>query len=331
MYNAAIVGCGNIASGFDDVLMHEFPKTHAGAYWKSKKIYLIAACDPNFEKINNFKNKWGTKYTTPAIEDFIKIHEKIDVVSICSPTKIHFEHLKVALKLKPKVVFCEKPLTDNIEKSKEIVRKYTDANTTLVVNYSRRWDPDVIILKDRIQNKDLGKIYSITGIYNKGIFNNGSHMIDLIQYIFGELDIISTGPKIFDYSRTDPTISALLVTSKNIPVMLNIADSRAYTIFELQIITENGVIRMEESGLVWIERRLQRSVEYPAYKVLDNGKRWKGRYLETMHRTINNIESNLDFGTVFPSTGLTAFSTQITCHKLYELAMKRDPLLKDKK
>ena len=69
------------------------------------------------------------KDTFKSLKEFKNSNPQIDVVSVCTPTYYHFDHLKEIIELKPKLIFCEKPLTENFSTSKEILslcrkRKY---------------------------------------------------------------------------------------------------------------------------------------------------------------------------------------------------------------
>ena len=68
-------------------------------------------------------------------------------MSICTPTFCHYDHLKEIIELKPKLIFCEKPLTENFSTSQEITSLCKKENIILVVNFLRRWDPFIKILK----------------------------------------------------------------------------------------------------------------------------------------------------------------------------------------
>ena len=63
--NGAIVGCGNIASNFDDLKLlkkiHGWT-THARMMSDSPKIKLIAACDKDIKKIKSFKSSGKFQY-----------------------------------------------------------------------------------------------------------------------------------------------------------------------------------------------------------------------------------------------------------------------------
>ena len=106
-YQTLIIGCGNIAGKLDSDHSNSSrpPLTHAKAYKRNKCFDLVACIDPDKEKRSKFKSDWGVEYCFSSIEDAISSQINIDVVSVCSPTSYHVDHLKQALSLNPRLVF----------------------------------------------------------------------------------------------------------------------------------------------------------------------------------------------------------------------------------
>ena len=99
IYKSAIVGCGNIAGNYDKIVPKKVSFTHAGAYKIIKRIKLVAICDNNFKNLSNFSKKWKVSNKYTDYKEMIK-NEKIDILSICSPTNTHYSILNYALKFK---------------------------------------------------------------------------------------------------------------------------------------------------------------------------------------------------------------------------------------
>lgn len=137
----------------------------------------------------------------------------------------------------------------------------------------------------------------MVGHYNKGICNNGSHMLDLVLRLVGPLDLVSTACATFDFCPTDPTVSALLTAQNGtIPVYLNPADARDYAYFELEIICEHGVIRMNSGGIDWQTRKPESSSQFIGYRTLGQAVHIDGGYSECMRLAINDIYKYLTEG-----------------------------------
>lgn len=176
------------------------------------------------------------------------------VISICSPTPCHAHDLEIALRLKPKLIFCEKPVTTSLAETERLVEECCKSNILLAVDYSRRFDPDVSKLRNDMQAGKWGRLRSVVGYYNKGILNNGSHMLDLLHLLVGPMDIVRVGKPVYDFSAGDPTVPVWLEGRDDLPVHLVCGHAEDFAIFELQLVFLQGVLTMEEGGMVWRER-----------------------------------------------------------------------------
>lgn len=323
MFKIVIIGCGNIAGGYDvDGENSVWPLTHAGAFSAHSGFEIVACCDPDSDKRKAFQEKWSIPVGVSAIEELGEIGKEIDVVSLCSPTAFHVEHLKTILDWKPKLLFCEKPIAPDVKEASDWVKRYEQAGIHFVVNHNRRWAPDICSLKEDFAEKKWGKIYSVSGVYNKGVLNNGGHMVDLIHHLLGPMRVIAAGKQVYDYWPDDPSVPALLETSDGVPITLNIADARSFSIFEVQFVTERGVLVMESGGMAWSLRHVIASPSFPGYRVLDTTCNLEGRYKESMMRAVDNIYKVLTDGDDVPSSGATAVQAQRICQEIRACAQK---------
>ena len=97
-----IVGCGNIAGGFDLGRPSGYlPYTHAGAYSRDGRFELLACVEPDDKRRSEFMAAWGVPAGFRSIEEALGSGNQFDVISICSPTDCHAHDLEMALRLKP--------------------------------------------------------------------------------------------------------------------------------------------------------------------------------------------------------------------------------------
>lgn len=315
--NVVIVGCGNIAGGFDaDRPSGKPPLSHAGAYLQHGGFRIVAAIEPDHGRREAFQRRWNTKATFASFEDFAS-SERTDVVSICSPTSFHAEHLEAALRLRPRLIFCEKPLTLSIEESERLIARCEKSGISLAVNYSRRWAPDVERLRKALAAGELGVPRSIVGFYNKGVLHNGGHMVDLLHHLLGRpLFVVATGPPVWDFFAEDPTVPALLRTEDGLCIHLVAGHAADYSLFELQLLTSTASIAMEDSGFAWRKRQPQRSPMFSGYRQLDPGQRTPGEVGYAMANAVANIYEALTSGAELASTGRTALTAQRLCEQI---------------
>ena len=310
-----IVGCGRIAGGYDQTDGPDV-KTHAKAYLGQGCFRLAACVDPDRKTAETFAARWGVERSHATLQE---AKARYDVVSLCSPPEAHADQLATLLDWDIGLVFCEKPLTDDIEQSRRLVAAYREKARPLVVNYQRRWEPFVCQAREEIAGGRWGKLLSAQGIYTKGVFANGSHLVDLLQFLIGPL----TAERVFeartDYSEADPSLGALLRSGEGAPVILSIGDTRHFTIFELDLLFEQGRITFADSGWTASSRRIVDDARYANYRILEPALSVPTRMAQAMSAAIASLHDNLTSGTEPPSTGATALAAQEVCHRLLQL------------
>jgi predicted dehydrogenase len=316
-----IVGCGNIAGTFDSGRpANELPYTHAGAFSRDGRFSLTACVEPDAERRKAFMDAWGISAGFPSIDEVAASGLQFDVISICSPTACHVHDLEIALRLKPKLIFCEKPVTTSLAETERIVMECRDANILFAVNYTRRWAPDISRLQSDMQAGRWGQLRSVVGFYNKGILNNGSHMLDLLHLLVGRMEIVKVGNPIQDFFTNDPTIPVWLEVANGLPVHLVCGHAGDYAIFELQLIFSQGTLTMEDGGLFWRERRAVASDIFKGYRMLNESVRREGEYPAAMLRAVDNIHRAITRDEALASTGESALAAQRICELIKQQA-----------
>ncbi len=118
--------------------------------------------------------------------------ERVDAVSVCTPTSIHFE---VAMKVISKgcSLLVEKPFTGDSNKALELEAKAKSKGVVLASGFIERFNPIVSVARDAVREGRLGDIISISSrrvssfpsrIRDIGVIMDlGIHDIDVIRYI----------------------------------------------------------------------------------------------------------------------------------------------------
>lgn len=320
--NVLIVGCGNIAGGFDQGRsIDELPYTHAGAYVRDGRFKMVASVEPDDSRRAEFMAAWGIQAGFRSIDEMLDSGYRLDVVSVCSPSTCHAHDLEIALRLKPGLIFCEKPVTTSLAETERLVAECSNAHIPLAVNYSRRWDPEILKLRVDMLAGKWGQLRSVVGLYNKGVLNNGSHMLDLLHLLVGRMEIVKVGKPIRDFFPDDPTVPVWLEGENGLPVHLVCGHAADYAIFELQMVFSQGVLTIEEGGLFWRERRAASSETFKGYRMLDAGIRRAGGDASAMCGAVDNIYRAITQGDDLASTGESALVTQRVCEKIKQQAL----------
>lgn len=325
-HKVLLIGCGNMGGGFDlNNQNSSAPLTHAAGYMQNENFQLIACLDPHESRRTTVAKKWGIPYQFSSINELLNNPQSYDIVSICSPTDEHATHIQTAIQLKPKLIFCEKPITPSFEETKRMVELCRTHDVGLMVNYSRYWDPSIEKLQMQIDHHEWGELRSVVAHYNKGLLNNGSHMMGILLKIFGSIKVITADNIFFDSSLSDPTVAAFLKTKNGVPIYLNPTHANDFSLFELELYFSKGVVKMLEGGLSWQVQKPIEHQHYSGYKKLDSPNNYQGNYLMAMSLAIKNIYEYLTNGQRLLCSGSDALAIQNICETIH-LAANKDIL-----
>ncbi|MDR4508943.1 MAG: Gfo/Idh/MocA family oxidoreductase [Candidatus Brocadiaceae bacterium] len=182
----AIIGCGNIAGEVDEDIKKRHIYGHAKAISFIKNIKITACCDSDTERVQEFATKWKIPAQYRDVRELLD-KEHVDIMVVATPTKNHLEHVQLALDSNVKVIFCEKPLSFDLESGHTLVKKARELNKLLVLNYMRRWDPFYAECKSIVKSGELGRIETIVAYVDTALYMNSIHMMDMLVYFGGDV------------------------------------------------------------------------------------------------------------------------------------------------
>ncbi len=316
---AAVIGCGRIAGGLAPASATD-PPTHPGAYSRHPAYRMAACVEPSESHRLAFMRRWNVAQGFADLDGCIAAGVRFDVASVCAPTAAHAAILWRLLETPVRAVLCEKPLTDDTGESARLVDAYRAAEKPLAVAYLRRWNPAMTALKQELENGSWGALRTLTGFYTKGALNNGSHLVDLIHYLFGPLSLTAVTGRRIDGEAHDPTVDAVLALDGGVPVHLIGADARDYALFELHVVAERGAVDIERSGRVVRRRRCVDDPLHGGYRLLDQGEWTEYGHGDPLFRAVDNIFAALEHGAALASDGTSALQAQRLCLDMIDQA-----------
>lgn len=292
----SLIGCGNIAGNYKNSQIIKGIYTHAEAFSKINNFDPIACFDLDTKKALKFKKKWAFKYACNNLDFLNKLNNELIIVT--ASTNSHCEILEKILKIpiKPKLVLCEKPLTSNYEECLNINKKFRKSKILLAVNFHRRCDETILLIKKNIENNLYGKFRVGYCIYNKGILNSGSHIIDLTNFLFGKARVIYSGKKIFDFKKNDPSIPFVLAI-KNGNINFLCSNNQDSPMLEIKLIFSKKIIETYDGGISWIVKSNKSkniiSYDYSFFNYKDNF--LKKTYKNTFRNIAKNIFNSINY------------------------------------
>jgi predicted dehydrogenase len=115
---------------------------HAKVYDQLDQSELVGVVDIDSEKAKQAANQYGCS----AFSDVSDLADKVDAVTIATPTVTHMHLAKILIKNKV-AVLIEKPLASNVREGKKIVGLARKHNSVVAVGHSERCNPVVQAMK----------------------------------------------------------------------------------------------------------------------------------------------------------------------------------------
>ena len=167
-----IVGFGSIAK-----------KVYLPLYLDNKEIKEIYVYGRDKQKLENKLNN----YNLNICDSFDQMLDMVDVLMVHSATVSHYQYIKKALNKKI-ATYVDKPLSDDLSKSTELLKLAKEKDCLLFVGYNRRYTS----LYKKLENMDLKinrifyekhrKEITLNENYKDAIIDDFIHSIDYVNF-----------------------------------------------------------------------------------------------------------------------------------------------------
>ncbi len=205
----AVIGQGHIG------------KRHAEMVRRNDACELVAVCDVQGQEecgVFGIKEKFYK-----SVQELITNHPEVEVINVCTPNGLHFEHAHLALE-HGKHVVVEKPMALKKSDCESLIYKALQMHKSIFCVMQNRYSPPSVWLKEIVQNKTIGDVYMVQlncywnrddRYYKKGnwkgtqdldggtLFTQFSHWIDIMYWLFG--DITNIQAKFADFNHASST------------------------------------------------------------------------------------------------------------------------------
>ena len=202
----------------------------------------------------------------------------VDAVYIASPHDCHLQHVRQAVAAGKKAILCEKPLGVSLREAQACVDACRAADASLTVAYYRRYWPVVEELRRLLGEGSIGRVIgarvllldhfagdparpwltSKAGAGGGALANAGSHWVDLLRYLLGEIVEVSAAvrPSVGGFDVED-TADVRLLTADGVVATLFSSWRSASAANELEVTgTEGRVVAAPLSaGRLVLHRR----------------------------------------------------------------------------
>lgn len=190
-----IIGCGDVTEVKSGPAFQKLPNTRLK--WVMRR---------NLEKLKDYARRHQVEHFTTDYKDIL-MDDEVDAVYIATPPHMHKFYTLEAARHK-KDVYVEKPMALSVEDSIEMIRVCKEEGVKLFVAYYRRGQSKFRKVKELLDTQEIGEIRSFSYQYISPVpelnpdrpwlfkkdfagggklYDVGSHMIDLILFLFGEV------------------------------------------------------------------------------------------------------------------------------------------------
>jgi len=204
----AVVGAGHIG------------KRHAEMITRENEGELVAMVDIR-SKEECGAESFGVPFFS-TIEELLAANIEIDVINICTPNGLHANQSLAALEAKKHVV-CEKPMGLSKDNCEKVIFKSLQMSKNVFCVMQNRYSPPSQWIKSVVKDGILGDIYMVQlncywnrddRYYKKGgwkgtpdldggtLFTQFSHFIDIMYWLFGDIDNIQGRFADFNHKET---------------------------------------------------------------------------------------------------------------------------------
>ena len=263
---AVVVGLGNIGFQFNLDNLRRGTWTHVDAYDSFRGTELVGALEIDKDKTRTFKRYHRDIPVFKTIKELMR-ETSADIVSICTPTKTHYAILKELAQHPVKAIFCEKPIADTVNQAEEMVRLCKSKGILLAVNHTRRWDENYRFVKKAVQSGAIGTVNAVNALYPAQVFNMGTHMFDTVRMLIGKNAVKVSGFFVGE-KKPDPDISGWIKFEDDIFCSISATGKREDLIFEIDIIGDEGRIRIVDNGAKIEQYSFMKSRRLAGYREL---------------------------------------------------------------
>lgn len=292
--------------------------SHAGGYDETEEIELVAVADVDETKLQRFGEAWHIPEEGHYLgHEAMLESEDLDVVSICTPSYFHADHVVDAAHstADPDIIWCEKPIASAVSDAEGMVTACDETDTELVVNHSFRFTNKLRHLHDLLVEEEiLGDVRSVATQFRMELMRNSTHLLDTLVYLLdaradrvsgyitGENEAVDSLDAAVDVD--DSGGGGFVVMDDGTFVTVDCTLPRDISSMSLQFIGTEGKVYMNNDDGEWRYWRLEDGehveTDLPG---IEGAWTWDEDYRNAFPNAAKHIEAMLRGDAKNPSTG----------------------------
>jgi predicted dehydrogenase len=218
------IGIGLIGTGFAR-------SAQAPAFRVCEGAELVAVCSGQYENAQKVAEELSIPHACPSYQDLLGLPE-VSLVVISTPPSLHCEMTLAALEA-GKHVICEKPMAMSVGEARLMCEAAAARPGQLaIIDHELRFNPTWRRMKELVDAGFLGELHHVQVLISSGFRHSaqrpwnwwsqrekgggllgalGSHAIDAVRWLFGEIEAVAATVATMVPTRKDP------VTGENRP------------------------------------------------------------------------------------------------------------------
>ncbi|MFN5422789.1 MAG: Gfo/Idh/MocA family protein [bacterium] len=158
-------------------------KFHISNWMEIEGVELVGFYDPSDKAAEEVTHKFGI----PRFKNIDALMDEIDAADVVTPTQFHFSVCETALR-KSKHVFVEKPMANDMEEAKKLLKLINEAKVKFQVGHVERFNPAFLALKGRKLQPMFIEVHRLAQFNPRGtevsvILDLMIHDIDIILHL----------------------------------------------------------------------------------------------------------------------------------------------------
>jgi len=235
------------------------PCTHAGALAAIDSVQIVAAADPDPERLQEFGSRFGVSSLYPSHRELLDNH-CLDILTVASPTPTHCEIVTDAASSgRVRGIYCEKPISCTCDEADRMIEACEKGGVALLIGHERRFSAHFIRARELVREGAVGALRTALGqslcsdpgavlkaeAGGGSLLHDGTHLTDLFNYFCGPAEWVignvrrSHGPRMIEH-----TAAALVGFESGALGFIEGGGRRSYFAFELELQGTEGVLRV---------------------------------------------------------------------------------------
>ena len=181
-------------------------RRHIQAYQSLPGVEVVAVVSPKEQTREKVRQEFGVRLAFSDVREAFT-RADIDLVSICTPDRLHAEQALLALEA-GKHVLCEKPLATNLEEVALLTQKVKETGLKFMVAHNYRFMPQFGQMKQLVESGILGDLFYGESSYIQDLYfmeklspdywrlkdpqdfylGGAVHNVDLLRWLIGEIE-----------------------------------------------------------------------------------------------------------------------------------------------